>query len=380
MRVSRVLLVSPSFHPAHRYGGPTHAGWLLARSLAESGLEVRVLTTNADGPDVIEVPVEVEREVLPGLRVSYLARRGTESFAPSLFGRLPEAVRWAEVVHLAAVYNATTFPTLRATRSAGRPLVWTPWGAHLRWAGSNRPVLKAMWDRAARALVEPSRTTMHAASELEAAAIERRVPGVRVEVVPHGVSLPAPPVRAPRAEGPVRALFLGRLDPIKGLERLLDALEEPGSQATLTLAGEGEPDYVRTLSERAARLGGRARFVGQVGEADKPALFAAHDVLVLPSYQESFGIVVIEALAHALPVMATTETPWSRLDEEGAGWWVRGRELGRALGRVLEHDLDAMGTRGRAWVERELEAGHIAHRMRHLYDDLAARGNGGSGS
>jgi glycosyltransferase involved in cell wall biosynthesis len=367
-----VLVVSPSFYPAVRYGGPTHAGWLLARGLADAGVEVRVITTNADGPEVLAVPTDGEHELLPGLFVDYLARRGSESFSPALPRRLREAAPWADVVHLMAVYNATTFPTLLAARAAQRPLVWTAWGAHLRWRGSRKRLLKAAWDRAARALLDPRRTTLHAASELEARAIARRVPRVRVAVVPHGVALPVLGARRPR-RGPLQVLFLGRLDPIKGLERLLAALCEPGLDAELTIAGEGPEGYQRSLRAAAAPLGRRVRFVGHADEAAKETLFASHDVLALPSHQESFGMVVAEALAHGVPVIASTGTPWAALPERGAGWWVRGDSLGAALARASEADLAAMGLRARAWAEDELALDRVSARMERLYEDLLGR-------
>ena len=53
-------------------------------------------------------------------------------------------------------------------------------------------------------------------------------------------------------------------------------------------------------------------------------LFASFDIVVL-SYAEKFGLVVAEALAHGMPIIASKGTPWQRLEEIGCGWWVAGR-------------------------------------------------------
>jgi len=62
----KILHVAPSFYPAHYYGGPVQSTLHLCRKLAERGCEVRALTTNANGPTVLDVPTGSEVEVAPG--------------------------------------------------------------------------------------------------------------------------------------------------------------------------------------------------------------------------------------------------------------------------------------------------------------------------
>ena len=381
MSALRILLVTPSFYPAVRYGGPTYATWNLAKGLAARGVEVRVLTTNAHGADVIDVPLDREHERATGVRVTYLprARRLGESFARSLVPRLDERVRWADVVHLAGVYDFTTFPTLLAVRALEKPLVWTLFGAHYyaeRLPGVRRPHLKRVWDSLAHALLARSRTTLIAASEMEAEATRVRMPGVSIEVVREPVVLPTLDVR-PSLEGPLRVLFLARLHPIKRLERLLDALRD--HTATLTIAGAGEPSYVASLRARASLLGERARFVGHVVEGDKAALFASHDLLVLPSHRESYGIVVGEALAHGVPALVVRPTAWEGLAEEGAGLVVGPSELAATLGTLDRASLAVLGAQARRYAERTLSIDRAAERMIGIYEGVRRSGRASVG-
>src|SRR3954451_2978489 len=89
----KVLHVVPSFYPAHYYGGPVQATLHLCRKLAEAGCDVRVLTTNANGPEVLDVRTGAEIEVAPGVRVNYTKRARPDSFAPALIGSLPGMTR-----------------------------------------------------------------------------------------------------------------------------------------------------------------------------------------------------------------------------------------------------------------------------------------------
>ncbi|HXH84796.1 MAG TPA: glycosyltransferase [Candidatus Tectomicrobia bacterium] len=140
----------------------------------------------------------------------------------------------------------------------------------------------------------------------------------RVAVVPCGVDtdLFAPGDRdAARSAlgldaGPL-ALYVGRLTPIKGLETLLDALARlPRAAGLLVVGGDvDEPvdGHVQALRARVARLGlaERVRFVGPQPQPALRDWYRAADVVVLPSYYESFGMVAMEAMACGRPVIAS---------------------------------------------------------------------------
>ncbi len=143
----------------------------------------------------------------------------------------------------------------------------------------------------------------------------------RVAVVPCGVDTdlftPGDRAAARAALGlddrPV-ALYVGRLTPIKGLETLLDAmarLRRGGSRARLLVVGgdldEPVDGHVAALRARVAGLGldDRVRFVGPQPQDALRAWYVAADVVVLPSYYESFGMVALEAMACGRPVIAS---------------------------------------------------------------------------
>ncbi len=124
----------------------------------------------------------------------------------------------------------------------------------------------------------------------------------RVHYLPNFVPDPGRRARAPREDGQVRALALGRLHPNKAFDVLLDALAlAPGID--LSIAGDG--DLLGALRGQAARLGieGRVRFLGW--QDDVWPLLETADFLVCPSRLEPLGNVVIEAWAAGVPVVAT---------------------------------------------------------------------------
>jgi glycosyltransferase involved in cell wall biosynthesis len=146
------------------------------------------------------------------------------------------------------------------------------------------------------------------------------VPAARLTRIPNFSRLaPREPAAGPLPT-PVRLLALGRLVPKKGFDLLLDALATLPPVAppvALTLAGEGPERAVLEAKARALAPRVAVSFAGWVEEV--APLFGAADLFVLPSRDEPFGIVVLEAMAAGVPVVATrTAGPLEVLDASTA--------------------------------------------------------------
>jgi D-inositol-3-phosphate glycosyltransferase len=106
-------------------------------------------------------------------------------------------------------------------------------------------------------------------------------------------------------------LYVGRLDPLKGVDRLITALSFLDHRQNLRLlivGGDGsETAEFRSLQELTQNLGleNSVTFTGRVDHNDLPHYYSAADMLVLPSHTESFGLVGLEALACGTPVIST---------------------------------------------------------------------------
>ena len=253
----RVLHVVPSFYPAMVYGGPTMSTYKLCLAEARRGCDVRVLTSNANGPRaVLDVDTTREVRLAENLSVRYYPRRGRESASLTLLRLLPSFLRAADVVHLMAVYSFPTIPTLLACNLLGRPVVWSPRGMLQRWEASSNTALKNTWDQICR-VVSPRGMTLHFTSQEEADESTRRFRGFPSAVIPNGVDIPERIAPVDDA-ATFRVVYLGRLHPIKGLENLIDgfARYRPRARgaATLTLAGGG----IRRTSRRCGRGSGRS--------------------------------------------------------------------------------------------------------------------------
>jgi glycosyltransferase involved in cell wall biosynthesis len=266
---------------------------------------------------------------------------------------------------LAKLAKQRSIPRIVSTRG-----MLEPWALkHKKWKKKTAWLLYQKRDLA-------SSSCHHATAEPEARNIGRLGLGVSIAVIPNGVDLPAAPiVRNPENSGKT-ALFLGRIYPVKGLPMLVEAwaqVRPPGWK--LWIAGPDEAGHrvevEQTIS--AAGLEDIVSFLGPLEGRAKQRAFCNADLFVLPSHSESFGMAVAEALAHGLPVLTTSATPWPMLHNHDCGWCVDPSVSGLAEGlrRVTSYDpaaLRAMGERGHALVAKEFDWTKIAMRFLETYE------------
>lgn len=372
-----ILHISPSFFPAHVYGGPVESVFQLCRYLVLRGCHIRVLTTDANGPDkVLDVEKNREIEIIGELRVQYCRRLMRHSVSPFFLRVLPSYLRWADLVHLTAVYSFPTIPTLLSCTLLGKPVVWSPRGALQRWEGSRYVRPKRIWESICR-VVAPQRLVLHVTSEEEARESLKSFPGVKTVVIPNGIEIPEDVRHNPR-NGTLRLVFLGRLHPKKGIENLLAACNILNRSLrvgySLAIAGNGDPAYTQSLRAKIEMLSlsSQVEMLGELLAERKQRLFENADIVVIPSYTENFAMVVAEALASGVPVIASRGTPWRKLEEIGCGLWVDNdpESLAQAIHKMSKMPLREMGQRGRAWMEKEFSWRDRAGEMMMLYQAL----------
>jgi phosphatidylinositol alpha-mannosyltransferase len=223
-----------------------------------------------------------------------------------------------------------------------------------------------------------------AVSEAARRTVARYFPGT-YEIVPNGIEFDA--FRTPRPRpgaadaGRRHVLFVGRLEPRKGVESLVRAMARVQAEvrdARLLIVGDG-PDRHR-LESLAASAGTDARFTGYVDDDALPGYFQAADVFCSPATGgESFGVVLLEAMACGTPVVATAIQGYSELigGTAGASLVPPGDDdaLASAIVALLgdEHRRRAAADSG---VERAraFDWSAIARRLETVYLDLVARG------
>lgn len=378
----KILHISPTYYPATYWGGPIFSVYALNNALAQlPGVRLRVLTTDAAGPSVSS---RLDGAKLTGLfpnQEVMMARRfaaGSVSF--ELLRKLPSLVRWADVVHLTATYSFPTIPTLMFCRLMNKPVVWSHRGAILdayQWPDVPRKRLKRLWELLCNVLIRQGRVVAHVTSDEEENAARVRIPNAAPVLVPNAVEVPdGLPERDWMPDSKLRIMYLGRIAPKKGIENLLEAMSHLKEQdIVLTIYGAGDADFVSSLKACASDkglAGDNVFFAGHVDGIEKQRAFLSADVCVVPSHSENFCMVVAEALAHGLPVIASRGTPWSQIERHNCGLWVENspESLAQAIDRIRTMKLERMGRQGRTWMKEAFSWQAAATRMMAVYQAI----------
>lgn len=302
----KVLHVAPSIEQS--YGGPTQslAGYAVASRTA--GIDVSIAAPRC-GPEDVDAFTNTAGSVDLRLFPSF----GAGGFATSapLVRWVKQAAANYDVVHVHGLFNPTSSFSAAAAITANAPTVIRPFGTLSRYTFEHRrTALKSVWfNRVERQNLRSARAIHFTTDrELEEAAWHGLDFSGRSHVIP-------PPSlderllesREPRSDDGI-VLFIGRLNPIKNLEALIDAwpiVRSRASDLLLEIVGDGDPAYVSKLRQRVQRNGTDSSVVfrGFLGGENKQRALSRARMFVLPSHHENFGIAALEAVSAGLPVI-----------------------------------------------------------------------------
>lgn len=203
--------------------------------------------------------------------------------------------------------------------------------------------------------------------------VRHGVPRGRVEVIPSGIDVRRH--ERPRAHEPPRVGVVTKLEHWKGVDVLVDAAARIDLPFELHVFGDGS--LRDELGRRARDAGVAATFHGEVTDARDRV--AGMDVFVLPSRAENLPIAILEAMAEALPVVASRTGGIAELVADGETGLLAPPDDSAALAAAIESLLRdpergrALGAAGAARAESEFRRDAVAARTLELYGRLAGR-------
>ena len=383
----RVVHVCAYFAPAFVYGGPPRSVLGLCRAQREAGVDVRVVTTTANGDSELPDTV-VARSEYEGIPVHYCERAWPRAifYAPSLGGVVAAQLRDADILHIHGLWNAAAWSAAAAARQERRPYVLSPRGmlapaalAHDAW---RKKLVYPLADR--RVIRDAAR--LHATSHAEFDDLNKLVGPGRAVYVANGVELlPGPPGDSRQARDrynlPPTApliLFLGRIHPIKRLDLIAAAFGRVLGQhpnAHLVIAGPDEEAHRATVAPLFTPFGASVSWTGRVDDTAKRAAVGrgrrSRPVLQLGKLRDERG----GGDGSRQTGRCTRTCPWPEVESQAAGFWVAqsADAIAEGLNAVLSNEAAAqdMGRRGRAFIASHYSWPHAAAALINEYEAIA---------
>jgi len=377
----RILHVCTSIDPST--GGPANVLARLSRVQADQqGHDVSIVT--ADDPRAVE---SVAQSVGGARLIAAGPARGPFAKGAQVAARIDERLRrGVDLVHIHGVWQHAPHTGAKASRAAQVPYIFRPCGMLDPWCLNQGRMKKRVFLALIGRRQLNRAAALHFTTETERQLVEPLRLKPRAFVIPNGLdweefeSLPARGVFRQAhgvGERPL-VVFLSRLHPKKGLDLLLPAFAKASdSRVMLAIIGPGERGYVDQLRAQAGQLGvgDRVIFPGMIaGRARLEALRDA-DLFCLPSYQENFGVSVIEALGVGTPVLISDQVNIHReVAAAGVGEVVpcHVEPLAARLAAMLSDRprLEEMASRARPWVERTFRWDAIAVQVDAMYGQV----------
>lgn len=367
----------------------------LACAQAGAGHMVTVCTTNRDYPRGVLRPAGTDTICDGAVQVHYFPVQVVSLKASWQLARFIDAnVAGFDIAHVHGLYRFPPTYAARCARRLGVPYVVRPYGAlvpYLHRRSARSMLLKRLYERWFDLPNLNGASAIHFTTEEERDGTSCLNLRARSFVVPNGIdwtrfeSLPERGgFRAEHGLGdsPI-VLFLGRIHQGKGLDLLIPAFEAVWRElpdVQLVVVGPENDDYGqrvrRWVHDRG--LDGSVRFVGFLDAAGVVRAYVDADVYALPSYAESFGMTVVEAMACGLPVVISDRVSIHREVAAAGTGLVTPCEVeavGAALNTLLRDRAlaTAMGSAGRRTVLEHYTWPPIAEALTREYEAAIAR-------
>jgi glycosyltransferase involved in cell wall biosynthesis len=317
-------------------------------------------------------------------------------FGPAQLREIRSHLAKADAVHLHCVWSVSTLQIAAAARQMGVPYVVSLHGMLDDWSMAQRAFKKRTYMAMGGRRMLEGAARVHATAQAEMDQSVKWYPNGSSAVIPCLMDLQAyrhlPSKDVAQAKFPMLAdgdpniLFLSRVHYKKGCEHLIRAAAELSSRGVpgkIILAGSGDPEYIDRLKSLSRELGvdGRVHFVGQVTGEAKLSLYRNADAFVLPTSQENFGLVLIEAMACGVPIVTTKGVDiWSDVESSGAARIIE--QDASAIASTIENllsdrqRLKAMGETARPWVFNTYSEERLIGQYENLYRTVAGTGTG----
>ncbi len=326
----KILIVTPSFLPAHVYGGPTVSVSQLAKNIAKNN-EVLVLTTLANGKDELNItPNNIVKN--ESVNIIYFKRQTKDHshFSLDLFKFLYKNINNYDVIHINSWWNLVAIFSALICKFNHKKFILSPRGML-----SNYTLKKSIYKRIFHEIFGKyilCGSTIHLTSKLELENVQLILKDTNNIIIPNFVdffneSNLDNSLKINNSEKPLNFVFISRINEVKALDKLLHALGEIEFDFNLKIIGDGDSNYIDYLKSVAINnnINDKIEWLGPIYDDSKFKFMSSADLLILPSISENFANIVLESLSVGTPVLISSNIGLAEFVHEfDLGWIFNG--------------------------------------------------------
>lgn len=305
------------------------------------------------------------------------------------FRETNKKINLVDIVHF---HGAWTLHLLPAIYIHNIPIVISPHGALDRTSLSKSKIKKSIIKYLYMGKAYTNASCIHALTTKEAQDIRKYgITNVPIAVIPNGIDMQEhlninnllKRELLKKANGRRIILSLSRLHVSKGIDILIDAvynLHVSNKDFVLFIVGSGDQKYEKHLTKKINqnKLNECVFLLGEMTGDNKTTVYDIADVFILPSFNEGFGLTVIEAYRQKLPVITTTATPFDEINRIGCGWFIKPTtaDILNSLRDFMQTDQEQllqMGIKGYDWISTSYSIENTAKKMENLYEWLLGK-------
>ncbi len=385
--IVKLLYITPYYKPSWYFGGPPRCIAEQAELLIRySDYTIDVLTLNLNGNKKLFDSRKTVKQVIDGVTVHYLPHTPTPFYNYFLSRHLSnyaDRLKDYDVVHIHGVFNAFSSMGMQMAKAQKIPYIVTPHGMLDRWCVNKSKFVKLMHSTFIDNRLLAGATSVHftTINEQNNSILPSTVGS---HVIPYLLQLeqkkclPKPAA----ANEKIRAFFLGRINVKKGLIPFLESIsllkEKEKNKLVFDIYGNDEEGHLKEVLQVISKhnLGAVVKYKGFISPERRSELLKDYDVMVLTSYQENFGITVLESLQEFVPVFISDKVnlhDW--IKKYDCGWitTTNKKTIATSLQELLEtplEDIRKKGNNGVKLLAHEMDVKKLVSAYQKMYKSV----------
>jgi len=391
--VLKLLVISPSFWPALKIGGPVTSVFDLCRFLREQEIDVTVYTTNVYSENEIKENTFSE---IDGVKIYYfgytkylefLGETGWQ-YSSHLKRKVKENYHNFDIIYIIGIWNFPSTIAIRFLSKKKVPFIVAPHGSLDPFKFSQKGFKKKLYYKLLLgSYIRNSFIHYFTNEEAKKSSEFLNIPFNKIVVIPNGIEIKENSSSNKFLElylhlkNKFIILYLGRLHPIKGIEVTIESLsylKDNKDRIHLVIAGKGETSYevkLRSLVDELS-LNELVTFTGHVEGELKSSLLSACNLFVLQSHSEAFSMSILEAMAYGKPLIISSNCNFDEFENEKCGFIIPNnpKTLADKI-ELLFNDKDLcskMGDKANKLAEAKYSWENIAREFKHAFEKIIA--------